>query len=63
MSVSLVEELVQEAGRLEELAADPYDAEEVAAVMTPAGLARMSRLLRTAADVVGVGLERDVEPA
>lgn len=62
MTLSLVEELLEQAGRLEELA-EPYDQEAVAAVLTPAGLARVSRLLRTAADVVGVELEHRGQPA
>lgn len=58
MTQSLVDELIDQAVRLEKLAAGEADNDEVLALLAPAGHERVARLLRTAADVIGVGLER-----
>lgn len=56
MTQSLVEELEQEAANYEALADQCPTAEDMVALGGPS-LRRTARLLRTAADVVGVGLE------
>lgn len=57
MTQSLVEELEREASTIEALADQCPTAEDMVALGAPS-LRRTARLLRTAADVVAVGLEQ-----